>query len=160
VRPHVELRRNTLSKIRVLFCVKREKIMDAAESKPSIAEAATKSSIPETAAKTLEGDIRSLVRGNRATDAPGSSDDAVAAGAASIADIEKLMAELLVARDFLQAEGDRIRRINSNYRRLAETASASVKIIAETIGKWRISDDPANQASKVVGHLRPQAHRG
>ena len=134
--------------------------MDAAETMSSIAETATKSSISETAAKTLEGDIRSLVRGNRPADAPGSSDDAVAAGATSIADIEKLMAELLVARDFLQAEGDRIRRINSNYRHLAETASASVKIITETIGKWRISDDPANQASKVIGHLRPQAHRG
>jgi len=81
-------------------------------------------------------------------------------GATSIADIEKLMAELLVARDFLQSEGDRIRRINANYRHLAETASASVKVITETIGKWRISDEPANQASKVIGHLRPQAQRG
>lgn len=116
--------------------------------------------IPETAAKTLEGDIRSLVRGNRPADAPVSSDDAIATGATSIADIEKLMAELLVARDFLQSEGDRIRRINANYRHLAETASASAKVIAETIGKWRISDEPANQAAKVIGHLRPQAQRG
>jgi hypothetical protein len=109
----------------------------------------------------MEGDIRSLVRGNRPADAPGSGDDAVAAGATSIADIEKLMAELLVARDFLQAEGDRIRRINANYLHLAQTASASVKIIAETIGKWRSSEnEPVNQASKVIGHLRPQAHRG
>ena len=117
--------------------------------------------IPETAAKTLEGDIRSLVRGNRPADAPGSSDDAIATGATSIADIEKLMAELLVARDFLQAEGDRIRRINANYLHLAQTASASVKIIAETIGKWRSSEnEPVIQASKVIGHLRPQAQRG
>ena len=125
--------------------------MDSAEQK---------SLIPETTAKTLEGDIRSLVRGNRPADAPESSDDAIAAGATSIADIEKLMAELLVARDFLQSEGDRIRRINANYRHLAETASASVKVIAETIGKWRISDEPANQAPKVISHLRPQAQRG
>jgi len=125
--------------------------MDSAEQK---------SLIPETAAKTLEGDIRSLVRGNRPAGAPGSSDDAIATGATSIADIEKLMAELLVARDFLQSEGDRIRRINANYRHLAETASASVKVIAETIGKWRITDEPENQASKVIGHLRPQAQRG
>jgi hypothetical protein len=136
----------------MLSSVKREKIMDAAESK---------SSISDTTTKTIEGDIRSLVRGNRPADAPGSVDDAVAAGATSIADIEKLMAELLVARDFLQAEGDRIRRINANYLHLAQTASASVKIIAETIGKWRSSEnEPLNQASKVIGHLRPQAHRG
>ena len=38
--------------------------MDSAEQK---------SLIPETAAKTLEGDIRSLVRGNRPADAPVSS---------------------------------------------------------------------------------------
>ena len=31
------------------------------------------------------------VRGNRPTDAPGSSDDAIATGATSVADIEKLM---------------------------------------------------------------------
>jgi hypothetical protein len=136
----------------MLSSVKREKIMDAAE---------LKSSIPDTTTKTIEGDIRSLVRGNRPADAPGSGDDAVAAGATSIADIEKLMAELLVARDFLQAEGDRIRRINANYLHLAQTASASVKIIAETIGKWRSSEnEPVIQASKVIGHLRPQAHRG
>ena len=125
--------------------------MDSAEQK---------SLIPENAAKTLEGDIRSLVRGNRPADAPGSSDDVIASGATSIADIEKLMAELLVARDFLQTEGDRIRRINANYRHLAETASASVKVITETIGKWRFSDEPANQAARVIGHLRPQAQRG
>jgi hypothetical protein len=125
--------------------------MDSAEQK---------SLIPETAAKALEGDIRSLVRSNRPADAPGSSDDAIATGATSIADIEKLMAELLVARDFLQSEGDRIRRINANYRHLAETASASVKVITETIGKWRISDEPTIQASRVIGHLRPQAQRG
>jgi hypothetical protein len=122
--------------------------------------AESKSSTPDTATKTIEGDIRALVRGNRPADAPGFSDDAISAGATSIADIEKLMAELLVARDYLQSEGDRLRRINANYRHLAETASASVKIIAETIGKWRISDEPANQAAKVIGHLRPQAQRG
>ena len=121
--------------------------------------AESKSPTPDIGTKTNEGDIRALVRGNRPADATG-SDDAISAGATSIGDIEKLMAELLVARDFLQSEGDRIRRINANYRHLAETASASVKVIAETIGKWRISDEPANQASKVIGHLRPQAQRG
>ena len=75
--------------------------MDAAELKLSISDTAT---------KTIEGGIRSLVRGNKLVDVPGFSDDVIAAGAASIADIEKLMAELLVARDYLQAEGERVRR--------------------------------------------------
>ena len=91
-------------------------------------------------------------------DVPGFSDDVIAAGAASIADIEKLMAELLVARDYLQAEGERVRRINVNYAHLAQTASASVKIIAESIGKWRIPEhDAVNQASKVMGRMHQVA---
>lgn len=101
--------------------------MDAAESKLSISDTAT---------KTIEGGIRSLLRGNKLADVPGFSDDAIAAGATSIADIETLMAELLVARDYLQAEGERVRRINANYAHLAQTASASAKIIADSIGRW------------------------
>ena len=80
------------------------------------------------------------------------SEDSLAAGAASIADIERLMAELLVARDYLQAEGERVRRVNVGYAHLAQTASASVKIIAESIGKWRVSQqDSVNQTAAANG---------
>ena len=78
------------------------------------------------------------------------SNDAIAAGAASIADIERLMAELQAARDYLQAEGERVRRVNANYAHLAQTASASARVIADSIGKWRIPE----QAS---GHQPPTA---
>jgi hypothetical protein len=64
------------------------------------------------------------------------SNDAIAAGAASIADIERLMAELQAARDYLQAEGERVRQINANYAHLAQTASASARVIVESIGRW------------------------
>ena len=67
----------------------------------------------------------------------GICDDILTAGAASIADIEKLMAELQTARDYLQAEGERVRRLTTRYAHLTKTASASVKIIAESLGKWR-----------------------
>ena len=50
------------------------------------------------------------------------------------------MAELLVARDYLQVEGERVRRINANYSHLAQTASASAKVIVESIGQWRIPE--------------------
>ena len=66
------------------------------------------------------------------------SNDAVAAGAASIADIERLMAELQAARDYLQGEGERVRQINAHYACLAQTASASARVIADSIGKWNI----------------------
>jgi hypothetical protein len=43
---------------------------------------------------------------------------------------------LLVARDYLQAEGERVRQVNVRYAHLAQTASASAKIIADSIGRW------------------------
>jgi len=91
----------------------------------------------ETATKTIEGGIRALVLGNRPVNTAGPCNDILAAGATSIADIEKLMAELLIARDYLQAEGERVRRMTARYAHLTQTASASVKTIAESLGKWR-----------------------
>jgi hypothetical protein len=125
--------------------LKREKKMDVAKSHVSISD---------TAPMSIEGHIRTLVPSNRSPSARTDSDDivasydAIAAGAASIADIERLMAELQAARDYLQAEGERVRRINANYAHLAQTASASARVIAESIGKWCIPE----QAS---GHQPP-----
>ena len=59
---------------------------------------------------------------------------------AQIADIERLMAELGAARDYLQAEGERVRQINANYAHLAQTASASARVIVDSISKWRIPE--------------------
>jgi len=67
-------------------------------------------------------------------------DDIVAAGASSISEIEKLMEELGTARDYLKAEGERVRLMNARYAHLTSTASASVKIIAESMGKWRTTE--------------------
>jgi hypothetical protein len=127
--------------------LKREKKMDVAESHVSNSD---------TVPMSIERDIRTLVRTNRLPSVTNPSDDivasndAIAAGAASIADIEKLMAELQAARDYLQAEGERVRRACANYAHLAQAASASARVIAESIGKWRIP----GQAS---GHEHPTA---
>jgi hypothetical protein len=102
--------------------------MDAAEKQPSTADTTT---------TMLEGDIRALVRRNRPSKAVESGDDVLAAGATSIADIERLMEELQIARDFLKSEGERVRLVNARYGHMAKTASASVKVIAESLGKWR-----------------------
>ena len=97
--------------------------------------------ISDQDAASIEGGIRALVRRNRLAvaaeliDHP--CDNALMAGAASIADIDKLMAELQTARDFLQSEAERVRRMNARYAHLAQTASASVKVIAESLGRWR-----------------------
>jgi hypothetical protein len=121
--------------------------MDVAESHVSIAD---------TVPMSIEENIRTLVPSNRSPSVTKTSDDivasndAIAAGAASIADIERLMAELQAARDYLQAEGERVRRVNANYLHLAQTASASARVIVESIGKWRLPE----QAS---GHQPPTA---
>jgi len=80
------------------------------------------------------------VHGNRPSNAPESYDDILAVGATSIADIEKLIEELQTARDYLKVEGERVRWLTARYAHLARTASASVKIIAENLGKWRSPD--------------------
>src|SRR6478672_1552305 len=57
--------------------------------------------------------------------------------ATSIAEFEKLISDLESARNYLKAEGDRIQQEMARYAHLSDTASASVKIIAERLGQWR-----------------------
>jgi uncharacterized protein (DUF3084 family) len=127
--------------------LKREKKMDVAESRVSLSDI-----VPTS----IEENIRTLVPSNKSqrVTKPGDdlvdSNDAIAAGAASIADIERLMADLQAARDYLQAEGERVRRVNAHYAHLAQTASASARVIVESISKWRIPE----QASR---HQAPEA---
>jgi hypothetical protein len=117
--------------------------------------------VESTAAQTLEGGIRALVRGNKpvndaAEPAQEPGDDVVVAGAMAIAEIEKLMEELLVARDYLQAEGERVRQMNARYAHLAQTASASAKIIADSLGKWHNPEpEMAKRLSDAAMHLSP-----
>jgi hypothetical protein len=55
------------------------------------------------------------------------------AGAASMADIDRLINDLQFARDYLQYEGE---KLHSSCAHLARTASASAKVIAESVGTW------------------------
>ena len=104
--------------------------MDAAKSLPSINF--------DTLTNLIKSD-KALAGGKRSNAAePG--DDIIAAGEISVTEIEKLMEELGTARDYLKAEGERVRRINARYAHLTSTASASVKIIAESMGKWRTTE--------------------
>jgi hypothetical protein len=121
--------------------LKREKEMDVSNAYVSV---------PDTVPMSIDGNIRTLVPSNRmpSVTKPGdmmASNDAIAAGAASIADIEKLMAELQAARDYLQAEGERVRQINTNYAHLAQTASASARVIADSIGRWPFPERASGQ---------------
>ena len=63
-------------------------------------------------------------------------------GAISIAEIEKLIGELQEAKDFLQSEGERVQRETERYTNLTQMASASVKIISDTVAGWREAGHP------------------
>ena len=66
-------------------------------------------------------------------------DDFLDVGATTIADLDNLITQLQDARDYLQAESERVRLANARYAHLAQTASASAKIIADSMGQWRNS---------------------
>ena len=97
-----------------------------------------KSNSSDTTIELLEGGIRALVRGNRPADAAVSStEDALAAGATSVADIEKLMEEVKSRATTCSPKESACVRRTLAMPSLAHKASASVKIIAESLGKWR-----------------------
>jgi hypothetical protein len=102
--------------------------------------------------KSMEEEISNSVRGDRLTDrltrlkpqtdAVGELSESIGhliqkVGASSIAEIEKLISDLQAARSYLKAEGDRIQQEMARYAHLSDTASASVKIITESLGQWR-----------------------
>jgi hypothetical protein len=67
----------------------------------------------------------------------GHSNDALIAGATAMTDIDNIINELQTARDYLQAEAERLWRANARYADLAKTASDSAKSITASMGQWR-----------------------
>ena len=101
----------------------------------------------------IEGEIRDLVHADAPSMRETETDAEIApliekVGATSIAEIEKLMGELREAKDFLQSEGERIQRETAHYTSLAQTASASVKIIFDTVCEWRKAGHPVRNRSR------------
>ena len=76
--------------------------------------------------------------------------------ATSIAEIEKLVSELQAVRNYLKVEGDRIQQEMARYAHLSDMASASVKIVAESIGQWR--KVPPITKTDNVSHSNSYAH--
>ena len=87
--------------------------------------------------------------------------DMLVAGATAITDIDNVINELQAARDYLEAEAERVWRANARYAHLAKTASASAKSITESMGKWRkpepLSAPPSLDASKDP-EVQPEAN--
>jgi hypothetical protein len=62
--------------------------------------------------------------------------------AASIAEIERLIAELRDAKDHLQSERERIEREMMRYMSLTEMASTTAKIISDAVSQWHPAGKP------------------
>jgi hypothetical protein len=105
------------------------------------------------ALEPAEGEIRDLVHPDAPSMRETETDVEIAplvgkVGATSIAEIDKLMGELRAAKDYLQSEGERIQQETVRYTSLAETASASVKIILETVSEWRKAGHPVRHQAR------------
>jgi prophage DNA circulation protein len=59
-----------------------------------------------------------------------------------MAEIDRLTAELQAQKIFLQSEGERIQRETARYVNFTQMASASVKIIFDTVSGWREAGHP------------------
>ena len=78
--------------------------------------------------------------------------EAFSPGESAITDIENMMSELRVARDYLQAEAERVMHANARYTHLAKTASASARRSPKVSGKWR--DDSSLSAPPSLAALQ------
>ena len=70
-------------------------------------------------------------------------------GDTSIAEIDRLIAELQDARNYLISEGERIEREAVRYANLTLMASATTKIISDAVSQWHPASNQQN-ASEVT----------
>ena len=55
----------------------------------------------------------------------------------AVVEIEKLMADLVSAKDYLKGEAERIQRETARLRGLSKAALASVHLVSGNLNKWR-----------------------
>jgi hypothetical protein len=70
-------------------------------------------------------------------------------GATSIAEIDRLIAELQEAKSYLQSEGERIERETVRYANLAEMTLFTTKIIFDAVSQWHPASNQQS-ASEVT----------
>jgi hypothetical protein len=129
----------------------RATALTADRSSP-VSERSLEEAMAAASASAGEGDIRDFVRRDRETVAarrarlqsgPEMDADITAliqrVAGTSVAEIDRLIAELQSVRDYLQAESDRVQRETTRFTHLSQTALASVKIITESMGQWKSS---------------------
>jgi hypothetical protein len=119
----------------------------ATENDPAVAAATA-------AVEQVEGEIRAFVRrdvssfrrprtetGDAGVDNISSVIERVSG--ASVAEIDRVIAELSRVRDMLRSEGERVQREIAGYANLSQAAMTSMKIIAESVTKWKSQNPQA-----------------
>ena len=100
------------------------------------------------AVEQVEGEIRAFVRRDvsvfRRTRADGSEVpvDGINSlidrvSGASVAEVERVIAELSTVRDMLRNEGERVQREIAGYASLSQAAMTSMKIIGDSLARWK-----------------------
>jgi hypothetical protein len=109
--------------------------------RPSNEAAAATSSIQGDHDHRVRGDVVTIRKPRAETgtelDTDGISPLIQEVASASVGEIDKLIADLQAARDYLESEGERIQHEATRYAQLGQRASASVKVIAESLSQWR-----------------------
>jgi hypothetical protein len=104
--------------------------LSAADNNAKTGDAHSSASVDTTSSRKLEAEIPPELTSDNIMPLL----QKIAAG--SIAEIERVIGELQATRSFLQSEGERIHQETIRFAQLNRTASASVKIISESISEW------------------------
>jgi hypothetical protein len=99
------------------------------------------------AVEQVEGEIRAFVRRDvsafrRSRQESGEQADNINSviervSGASVAEIDRVIAELSRVRDMLRSEGERVQREVAGYASLSQAAMTSMKIIADSLAQWQ-----------------------
>jgi hypothetical protein len=110
------------------------------------------------AVEQVEGEIRAFVRRDvsafrRPRTETGEPADSLNSAiervsGASVAEIERVIAELTRVRDMLRSEGERVQREVAGYASLSQAAMTSMKIIADSVTQWKSQSPQAAAQSR------------
>jgi hypothetical protein len=115
------------------------------------------------AVEQVEGEIRAFVRRDVSSfRRPRSEGDAGVdnissvierVSGASVAEIDRVIAELTRVREMLRSEGERVQREIAGYANLSQAAMTSMKIIAESVTTWKSQKPQTAEAQPSASPL-------
>jgi hypothetical protein len=71
----------------------------------------------------------------------------------SVLEIEKVITDLQILRDYLQKEAHRVQREITEYAQMSHAAAKSTSVIAESLAQWKQIADSGRNAVQPVRDL-------